>query len=287
MNDLVDPSDAFAGNAFDALAAKAEPRFRAALAERGVSDPLELPGEVAAEIFRKVLLETAALHMPAADLKGLDRLVRTHAHPLFAPAVQRARAQTQGSRDAFAPAVGSDCAVVMAGYGLPVAPFDKREPRLLGELSDDIDMVAKQFAKFKTAFVGYSTCAAPFYVLLTDCIRTLRQRVSSDGRFRDVRYLIERSGMRWPPDNSARFQHAGLLFVREVDDKIPSIGVLDPSPYRGSIVLYAGWLEGNEPQGSPNGGYVPVPMQFVGDAIAKPALASCLARPVGSRPAMH
>ena len=248
---------------------------------------MELPGEVAAEIFRKVLLETAALHMPAADLKGLDRLVRSHAHPLFAPAVQRARAQTQGSRDAFAPAVGSDCAIVMAGYGLPVAPFDKREPRLLGELSDDIDMVAKQFAKFKTAFVGYSTCAAPFYVLLTDCIRTLRQRVSSDGRFRDVRHLIERSGMRWPPDNSARFQHAGLLFVREVDDKIPSIGLLDPSPYQGSIVLYAGWLEGDEPHGAPNGGCAAVPVKLVGDTIANPALARCLARPIGTRSAMQ
>jgi hypothetical protein len=287
MNDLVDPRDDFAGKAFDAFAAKAEPRFRAALAKHGVSDPLELPAEVAAEIFRKVLFETAALHMPEADLRGLDRLVRTHAHPLFVPAVQRARAQTQASRDAFAPAVGSDCAIVMAGYGLPVAPFDKREPRLLGELSNDIDVVAKQFTRFKTAFVGYSTCAAPFYVLLTDCIRTLRQRVSSDGRLQDVRRLIERSGMRWPPDDGVRFRHAGLVFLREAGDKIATVALLDHRPNQGSITLYAGWLEGDEPQGAPNGGYMPVPLRLVDDAIANPALASCLACPVRTRSATH
>ena len=287
MNDLTDLRDEFAGKAFDAFAAKAEHRFRAALAEREVSDPLELPEEVAAEIFRKVLLETAALHMPVADLNGLNRLVRSHAHPLFAPAVQRARAQTRVSRDAFAPAVGSDCAIVMAGYGLPVAPFDKREPRLLGELSDDIDMVAKQFERFKTAFVGYSTCAAPFYVLLTDCIRTLRQSVSWDGRLQDVRRLIERSGVSLPPDNGVRFRHAGLVFLREAGDKIATVARLDHGPNHGSIVLYAGWLEGDEPQGAPNRGYAPVPLRLVGDTIANPALASCLARPIGIRSAMH
>src|SRR6202022_2178107 len=278
MNDLVDPRDDFAGKAFDALAAKAEPRLIAALAEHGVSDPWELPETVAAEVFRKATIETAALHVPMADLKGLDRLLRAFAHRLLLPAWRGVKVQARVQRDPFAPAVGSDCAIVMAGCGLPVAPFDKREPRLLGELSNDIDMVAQQFARFKTAYVGYSTSAAPFYILLTDCVSTLRQRVCSDDRFQEIRRLIERSGMRWPSNNGALFQHASMVFLREPEDRSPSIALLDPSPYQGSIVLYAGWLEGDEPQGAPSGG-VCASTATIG---RRPYRQSCISQLLGS-----
>ena len=44
-------------------------------------------------------------------------------------------------RDAFDMTRGIYAAVVLAGFGLPVAPFDLARTRILGKLSNDIDTV--------------------------------------------------------------------------------------------------------------------------------------------------
>jgi len=42
------------------------------------------------------------------------------------------------------------------------------------EPSRDINTVQALSSADQGAYVGYSTCEAPFYLLLTDCISTLR-----------------------------------------------------------------------------------------------------------------
>ena len=293
MNDFANAMDDFAEETFDALIDMAEPRFAEALAEQGGSAPSRIPNAQAAEIFRKVVLATAAQHSPGTDLNAVDqmigeyvrrhptfflpiadtleRMIRVTAHPLFGPAVQRARAQAQATRNIFAPAVGPDCAIMMAGYGLPVAPLDKRSPRLLAPVSNDIDVVAQNFERFNTAYVGYSTCAAPFYLLLTNCVRSLRQRMLSDDRLRDLRLLIERSNPSWPSYEGDR-QHAGVLFERQPSDRFETIALTEGNPSPCGIVLYAGWLEEGKPIGATCDGCVPVPLSLVRAVFADPVV---------------
>jgi hypothetical protein len=303
MNDFANTMDDAAEEAFDALIEMAEPRFAAALVEQGGSAPSRIPNAQAAEIFGKVVLATAAQHAPEADLNALDQMIVEYvhrhpsfflpvaraleqmtlagAHPLFRRAVQRARAQAQTTRDIFAPAVGPDCAIMMAGHGLPVAPLDKRSSRLLAPVSNDIGVVAQNFASFKTAYVGYSTCAAPFYLLLTDCVRTLRQRMLLDDRLKDVRRLIEPSNQRWPTDEHDK-QQASVFFGRQPGDRFETIALMERNPHQWSIVLYAGWLEESEPMGAPCDGCVPVPLSLVRAVFADPVMLNC-PTPVASR----
>jgi len=58
---------------------------------------------------------------------------------------------------------GVYAAVVLAGFGLPVAPFDLLATRILAKPSNDIDTVLELFSSDKGALVGYNSCAAPFY----------------------------------------------------------------------------------------------------------------------------
>jgi hypothetical protein len=230
-------------------------RLAAALKELGVAHPSELPPAIANELFRKVLIETAALHNPDADLEAMDRLTRAASNPLFFPALKGARKQADLQKDYFTPATGSDCAIVMAGHGIAVAPFEmpttpKDAPRLLAPLSDDIDVVASSFAQRPEAAVGYSSCAAPFYILATNCVNTLRQLIVSDDRLRGARHLIERVGFKWPAEATSPFEQALFGLPRKAEDKIPTV-FLNGGADIGSIMLYAGWLEGDRPFGAP------------------------------------
>jgi hypothetical protein len=152
-------------------------------------------------------------------------MFRSMSNPLYLPACKRARKQFELGHDAFLAATGSDCAIVMAGHGIPVAPFEKptapvKALRLLAPLSDDIDIVAKNFAEYPAASIGYSSCAAPFYILLTNCLRTLRKAIVSDNRLQEARQLVKRNGLRWPTGTIASFQHAMFVFPREAGDRI-------------------------------------------------------------------
>ena len=170
----------------------------------------------------------------------------------------RVRSLTATGGDAFAMASGAYAAVLLAGFGLPVAPFDLKALRILAKPSKDIDTVLALFSRNKTALVGYSACDAPFYVLLTDCIRTLRQRVPSCPELADIKQLFGRLADPCPRTPARTSPRGMALFRRQPGDTISTVGV-DPNRTVGSIMLYAGWQVDGEPQGAPNDGYFPVP----------------------------
>jgi hypothetical protein len=184
-------------------------------------------------------------------------------------------------------AKGVDGAVVLAAFGLPVAPFDRKMPRILGKPSNDIDTVLSLFSRWKTAFVGYNASAAPFYVLLTDCVRTLRQRVFSHPELTEIKKLFERPGTALPPEPGHSFTPGMALFAREPGDAISTVALLDPSPFAGSIMLYAGWETDGQTHGAPNSGYLPVPVQLLRAVVYEPAVAYSLCRPVAPPPRVH
>ena len=169
------------------LIEKAERRLDALLAEHGVSDPKELPPATAFEIFQRAVIETAAATFPAANVEMLKHNCRSFGHSAFLTAMERMRVSCKSPGDAFEMTRGVHAAVVLAGYGLLVAPFDLDAMRILTTPSKDIDTVLELFSRDKGVYVGYSSCKAPFYLLLTDCVRTLRRLVLDHPRFSQVK----------------------------------------------------------------------------------------------------
>ena len=104
------------------LIEKAERRLDALLAEHGVSDPKELPPATAFEIFQRAVIETAAATFPAANVEMLKHGCRSFGHSAFLTAMERMRVSCKSPGDAFEMTRGVHAAVVLAGYGLPVAP---------------------------------------------------------------------------------------------------------------------------------------------------------------------
>jgi hypothetical protein len=124
-------------------------------------------------------------------------------------------------------------------------------------------------------------------VLVTDCVRTLRDRVRSHPRLADVRFLLSRSGADLPPDTDVPFQQGCILFAREHGDTISTIFLHDPNPEAGSIGLFGGWTENEAPKGAPNEGLQPLPMQLLQGALADVKIAYWLSNPIGGRRLMH
>jgi len=102
--------------------------------------------------------------------------------------------------DAFDMTRGAHAAIVLTGFGLPVAPFDLGATRILAKPSKDIETVLDLFWRDKGAYVGYSICEAPFYLLLMDCVRTLRRLVPVRPELAEVKKLFARAKMALPPD---------------------------------------------------------------------------------------
>jgi hypothetical protein len=178
----------------------ARPRINALRSEHNAAPPSGLPRAKVGKIMQQVLVETTSANFPTANFEALDHGFRSFLHPAFMPAWDRVRSLTATGGDAFSMASGADAAVLLAGFGLPIAPFDLEALRILAKPSKDIDTVLALFSRNKTALVGYSACDAPFYVLLTDCIRTLRQRVPTCPELADIKQLFGRSGGSLPPD---------------------------------------------------------------------------------------
>jgi hypothetical protein len=166
-------SDPLANKAGAILIQKTEPRLEALLAQHGASDPGELPRAVQGQLLQRATLETAAINFPAGNLEMLKHGLQSLLHSAFLAAMDRIRASCKGQGGAFEMTRGVRAAVVLAGFGLPVAPFDLKAMRILAKPSNDMDTVQALFSADKGAYVGYSTCDAPFYLLLTDCVRTL------------------------------------------------------------------------------------------------------------------
>lgn len=206
--------------ALDKLRQKAEPRLEAALAQHGVSSPHELPREVAGKIFQDILIQTAAERFPEAQIEALKHGLASFQHARFGPAFSKLKDELNRPTDAFAFASGPEAAIVLTAFGLPVAPFDRKKPRILTAPSTDIDEVAANFSSFKTAFVGYSPCDIPFYMLLTDCVRTTRLMIATRPELQDVKRLLERSETELPQGPLPNFQHGIALIAREPGDVV-------------------------------------------------------------------
>ena len=153
--------------------------------------------------------------------------------------------------DAFEMTRGRHAAVVLAGYGLAVAPFDLEAMRILAKPSSDIDTVLALFSRDKGAYVGYSSCDAPFYLLLTDCVRSLRLLVQVHPKLSEVKALFTRIGRSLPPDPGQLFMHGMAVVARLPGDAISTVGLFDPDPMSGSVTLYAGWQVDGAPCGAP------------------------------------
>ena len=269
-----------------AIVEKAKNRLQALLAEQGVSGLSELPRSEAAALQLKAVSDVAP-HFSPAELDRLSHSAHSIWHPAFLPALERVSIATNFPSGPLAPAAGVDAAVVLAGFGLPVAPFDLEGARILEKPSNDIDTVVAQFTRQKPAFIGYNVCAAPFYLLLTDCVRTLVQKVPVHPDLIEVKKLFDSPGNALPPDPGQSFVPAMAFFDRLPGDTISTVGLMDPRPAVGSIFLYAGWEIDGQSHGAPNDGYLPVPVQMLRGVVNNPAVAYVLSRPVGAPPSMH
>jgi hypothetical protein len=266
-------SDTQAKKAGAILFEKAERRLKALLAEHGVADPGELEPALRSRLFQRAFVETAAANFPRANLELLKHGLRSSTHSGFLLAVARTRASCRGQLDAFEMTRGIQAAMVLAGFGLPVAPFDLEAKRILAKPSNDIDTVQALFSVDERAYVGYSTWDAPFYLLLTDCVRSLRQLVHGHPRLSEVRELFARSNRSLPPDPGLPFTSEMAIFGRQAGDTISTVALLDPHPAGGSVMLYAGWQVDGEPFGAPNEGYVPVPGELLKAVVNEPKVA--------------
>jgi hypothetical protein len=266
-------SDTLAEKASAILIEKTERRLAALLAEHGVSDPGELSRALQSQLLRSAIFEAAAATFPSAILEMLKHGFQSFAHPAFLDAMDRMRVSCRSPSDAFEMTRGMYAAVVLAGYGLPVAPFDLKTTRILAKPSNDIDTVLDLFSSDKGAYVGYSSCDAPFYLLVTDCIRSMRRLVTTHPRVSELKNLFARTDKPLPPDPGLAFTPGMAIFKRQPADTISTVGLIDPHPMRGSMTLYAGWQVDGEPIGAPNDGYVPVPWQLLRAVVDDPKVA--------------
>jgi hypothetical protein len=255
---------------------KAQPRLDALLAEHGALHPEQLPESVSTEILRRAIVETAAVDFPCTDLTALSHDILSFMHSAFHAASERISLSDKVT-DVFEPARGVDSAVVLAGYGLSVAPYDLEAMCILAEPTNDIDSALALFSRDKTAFVGYDVCSAPFYLFMTNCGRTLRQRVPHDSEFSELKMLFERDGgATLPADPGRSFQPAVGLFPRRPEDTISSVA-MEVSPTT-LIVLCAGWEVEGQRYGASSDGYLPVPLWLVHAVINQPGIAGAFRR---------
>jgi transposase len=128
--------------------------------------------------------------------------------------------------------------------------IDLEATHILAKPSNDIDTVQALFSADKGAYVGYSTCDAPFYLLLKYCVRSLRQLVQVHPRLSEVKQLFARTGQTLPSDFGQTFMPGMAVIARQRGDTISTVGLLDLYPAGGSIMLHAGWEVEGEPFGA-------------------------------------
>ena len=256
-------SDPVAEKASAILFQRAEQRLEGLLAEHGAEDPSELPRSLQLQLLETALVGAAATTCPTGNLEMLQHGFRAFTHAAFTSAMDRMVVSCKSAGDAFEMVRGVHAAIALAGWGLPVAPFDLETMHIRAQPSRDIDTVQAMFSADRGAYVGYDTCEAPFYLLLTDCISTLRQLLPVHPMLSEVRQLFVREGASLPPDPGQPFRHGMAICSRQAGDAILTVGLADRDPRGGSIMLYAGWQVNGEPHGAPNEGYVPVPGQLL------------------------
>ncbi|MFS2109234.1 hypothetical protein ACCC88_06090 [Sphingomonas sp. Sphisp140] len=262
---------------------KVSPILERKLKELGVSSPEDLPREVGIKILVDASTEAALINFPHANVEKLQHGLRSFSSPRFGASFREAKRVVDKSTDAFEMCVGPDAAIVLAAFGVKVAPFDRRTLRIVGQPSNDIDAVAGMFDKMKTAFVGFSPCDEQFYCLVTDSLSDLKRKLESENRLEPIRKILSRAEATLPPGNGSDFQHFGAVFARFEDDRFETFFLEDPRPDRGSVLFPAGWSEDDRRFGAPNDGFMPVPLALLRGAIADPQLAFWLTEPKGQR----
>lgn len=267
----------------DQIGQMAVPKLKAALKQHNVSSPNHLSREVAGKIFRDIVVQIAVERFPAAQLDAITHGLTSFVDQRFARSFAKLRAASDTPMDAFAMASGEDAAVVLASFGLPVAPFDRKRPRIIAAPSNNIDEVAEQFSSSKTAYVGYSPCDAPFYILITDCVQTMRRQIEVRVELEQLKTLLARTGAEWRTERFPPFTHGVALIAREPSDAVRTVFLHNPNPYEGSVGLYAGWNSNGVRQGAPNDGFIPVPVQFLEAVLRDPKTALWIWKPIGTQ----
>lgn len=277
---------AFAMGMFSELAARAEPILQAKVAASGVGSFKDLGRDIAGAMLRDSLLEAAAGHFIGMDLDSFRRGVDAFFDASWLAAWGRVMKQLDEPRLAFDMSVGPDIAMVLAGVGLAVVPLDKRTMRPIGTPTRDWREAAKTFGRLKTAFVGYNTATAPFYVLLTDCMNTMNSVVQTDPRMAHARQAVRRTGWGFKGVPSA-FQHSTLLVPRDESDQFETLVLEDPRLDRGSVMFLAGWQEDGETLGTTNDGFFGIPLQVVHAILNNPAFFAWVNPSIGKPASVH
>lgn len=239
------------------------------LAERGVSDLGQLRRTEAEQLYRSALFEVAAKN-PTADLALLDRLVTALFRDDVMEALQRVRAEIANGYPPIRAAMGKDAALVLAFFGLPVAPLDLDTGDFLAPPSADFDQVAATFDAFPGATVAYSTCNAQFYVLFTECMNSLARMISEVSLGERVRALFERDNQPLPQANHQPLTRGCGIFRRYPGETVGSFIYGAERDDAGLVVLYAGWTENGQPKGAVPGGRKYVPLQLVELLLGSP-----------------
>lgn len=273
--------DAFAQAMFARLAGKAEPLLQKKLDALGVNDFRALSREEAKRLWRESLLEATALYAPEADHEGMRRAAAAFTSDRFIAALskERPRALEFGAFDA---AVGIDAAIILAAFGLPVMPLDRKTHRPIGNVAHSIEEAELIFGRAKTAVVGYEPARAPFFLVVTDCVNTLSRRLTTDPRFAAAKALMTRDGGTIAPPMAQSFKHGAIMIARLPGDELETLVVEDPSPQAGSIMLLGGWMEGEEVHGTPVAS-VMVPRRLLTELLEDPSAIFWLTRPLSPK----
>ena len=280
-DDTTAAEHAFAEAVFQRLAAAAEPILKRKLSDFGIVDFKTLGRDERARLFRESMLEAAALTNPMADFDMLRRSITAMTNDRFSRALAACRSDLSAKFGAFDPVQGREAGILLAGFGLPVMPLDRKTMSPLGAAASTIEGADEIFSRAKTAFVGYTPAQAPFHLMVTDCINTLQSMIIAHPAFAGIRSIMERDGRGLPKKSAPPFKHACLLVAKTAEDQVESYLHMDPSPNRGSAILVSGWMEDGIPSGTFANGVFFVPKQLLAEILDNPQLIGWLNQPTG------
>lgn len=261
--------DQFLQSAGAELLEKAGRLLDAKVAAWGPQSFDELPPSAQETLYREAIMETA-VQVAGADLNLLSRVLDATFNPRFQHALKRTLSEINGAYDAFDLATGADHALLLAFFGLPVAPMETESGDLVGTPTTDMARVVDMFDNTDAHLVGYITSQAPFYVIFGDCQDSLAEHIANTPKLERVRALFERDGLPLPTPQGEPFVKVCGLFRRYPGEEVGGLMYMDPHPDRGSFMLYAGWTEANVSKGVVQGGRKPVPRQLLYTLLQMP-----------------
>ena len=261
--------DAFAVMAGEAMLKRVGVVLTRKLEARGLAGLAAISPELQEQLYREAVMETA-IHMPGADLAMLNRVLDGIFRSDLSDAVRRLASQSGEPYDAFDFASGRDAAVLMAFFGLPVAPMERVSGAITSALTTEIDAVVAAFESSEADLVGYSSAQALFYVLITDCQDTVAQVLKSEPKAARIADLFQRDGLPLPEPLGTPFVKACWIFRRRPGDRVGGLMYIDPRQDWGSYFFFAGFMDGQEPRGAGDGGLKPVPRQLLYALLRSP-----------------